>query len=106
MFITDRRGFLMRLGAGLFGAGAAWAWSGRSHWLEALAADAPARLSFGALDPLVDLVQETPPERLLPLLVAKLRDGVPTRTLVAAAALANARAFGGENYDGYHAFMA
>src|SRR5262249_47274903 len=46
------------------------------------------------------------PDRLLPLLVGKLHDGVATRTLVAAAALANARAFGGENYDGYHAFMA
>ncbi|MCI0650308.1 MAG: hypothetical protein L0Z55_00345 [Planctomycetes bacterium] len=64
------------------------------------------RITFGALEPLVLLLQETPAERLQPLVIERMRSGTELRTLIAAAALANARAFGGENYDGYHAFMA
>jgi hypothetical protein len=64
------------------------------------------RLTFGALEPLVALMQETPPDKLLPLLVAKLNAGADLKTLVTSAALANARAFGGQDYTGYHTFMA
>ncbi len=64
------------------------------------------RLTFGELEPLVSLMQETPPDKLLPLLVAKLRSGTQLKTLVSAAALTNARAFGGQDYTGYHTFMA
>jgi hypothetical protein len=42
----------------------------------------------------------------MPLLVDRLRTGTPLRQLVAAGALANARTFGGEDYIGFHAFMA
>ena len=63
-------------------------------------------LDFGELEPLVALMQETPPESLLPILVKKLRKGTDARTLMTAGALANARTFGGEDYNGYHAFMA
>src|SRR2546421_4082237 len=59
------------------------------------AAGAPEALSFGGLEPLVVLMQETPVERLLPILVEKLKAGTELRTLLAAAALANARTFGG-----------
>src|SRR5690242_7320448 len=54
-----------------------------------LAADAPPALSFGALDPLVALMQETPLDKLLPVLVGKLKAGTDLRELVAAAAFAN-----------------
>src|SRR5262245_34033056 len=64
------------------------------------------RLRFGRFDPLVDLMQETPADELLPLLVAKLKGGTTLSDLVAAGALANARAHGGTYYDGYHALMA
>ena len=64
------------------------------------------RLMFGDLEPLVSLMQETPPDKLLPLLVAKLQSGTQLKTLVSSAALANARAFGGNDYTGYHTFMA
>src|SRR5215217_3598312 len=50
-----------------------------------LAADAPPTLSFGALDPLVALMQETPLDKLLPVLVGKLKSGTELRELVAAA---------------------
>ena len=69
--------------------------------------DAPAaRLTFGGLEPLVGLMQETPVERLLPVLVEKLNGGATLKQLVAAAALANARSFGGEDYVGFHTLMA
>jgi hypothetical protein len=72
----------------------------------AWAADEPDRLHFGDLEPLVAFMQETPPGRLLPEVVAKLRSGTDLKTLVSAAALANARAFGGEDYVGFHTLMA
>jgi hypothetical protein len=64
------------------------------------------RLTFGDREPLVGLMQDTPADKLLPILVDKLKAGVRLDALVAAAALANARTFGGQDYTGYHAFMA
>src|SRR6185503_7627714 len=66
----------------------------------------PETLTFGDLEPLVQLMQETPAERLLPVLVERLRAGTDLRRLVAGAALANARTFGGEDYIGFHTMMA
>src|SRR3954453_15746346 len=63
---------------------------------EALSEGSPARLPFGAMEPLVALMQETPINRLLPVLVEKFNSGTELKQLVAAAALANARTFGGE----------
>lgn len=68
--------------------------------------DDDGRLRFGALEPLVDLMQETAPADLLPALVRELGRGTPLDRLVAAAACANARSFGGEDYVGYHTMMA
>ena len=64
------------------------------------------RLRFGVLDPLVDLMQATPADELTPQLVTMLRKHTSLADIVAAAALANARAYGGVNYNGYHALMA
>jgi len=70
-------------------------------------ADAGAeRLSFGPLEPLVALMQETRPDQLLPRVVEKLNGGTELGRVVAAAALANARTFGGEDYIGFHTLMA
>jgi hypothetical protein len=68
-------------------------------------ADAP-KLDFGPLESLVCLMQETPPAKLNAILVEKLRTGTDLKTLTAAAALANARTFGGEDYVGFHSMMA
>src|SRR5262245_6525660 len=68
--------------------------------------DAPDALSFGTLEPLVCLMQETPVHRLLPVLVEQLSQGVELKRLLSAAALANARTFGGEDYVGFHTMMA
>jgi hypothetical protein len=64
------------------------------------------RVTFGQLEPLVSLMQETTPDKLLPVLVSKLSSGVSLKTLVSAGALANVRAFAGQDYTGYHTFMA
>ena len=63
-------------------------------------------LEFGQLEPLVQFMQETAPEELVPELALKLRSGIELRRLVTAAALANARTFGGEDYVGFHTMMA
>ncbi len=64
------------------------------------------RLSFGGLEPLVGLMQDTPVRNLVPVLLEKLRAGTELKELVAAATLANARTFGGEDYVGFHTMMA
>src|SRR3954470_19683808 len=64
------------------------------------------RLAFGGLEPLVGLMQETSARDLVPVLVEKLSAGTELKELVAAAALANARTFGGEDYVGFHTLMA
>jgi len=51
-------------------------------------------------------MQETPVNRLLPTLVRQLESGTDLHQLTAAAALANARTFGGEDYVGFHTMMA
>lgn len=73
---------------------------------EALAEESTGHLTFGAMSPLVDLMEATPADRLMEMVVKRLRSGADLREFVAAAALANARAFGGQDYDGYHALMA
>src|SRR5688572_9136574 len=104
--LRSRRQFLSEVGRGMVTAtiGAELA---RELALTPLLAEAPeARLQFGALEPLVRLMQETPASRLLPILVGKLRSGTDLKDLVAAGAFANARSFGGEDYVGFHTMMA
>jgi hypothetical protein len=55
---------------------------------------------------LSQIIQQTPTKDLLAALVRQLNDGTPLRELIAAGALANARAFGGQDYNGFHSFMA
>jgi hypothetical protein len=63
-------------------------------------------IAFGDLEGLVELLQETPANKINAVVVQKLRGGVDLKTLTAAAALANARTFGGEDYVGFHTLMA
>jgi hypothetical protein len=55
---------------------------------------------------LSQLIQQTPTQDLLPALGKQLKNGTSLKELIAAGALANARAFGGQDYNGYHSFMA
>ncbi len=101
-----RRDFLTDVGKGMVVASVGSALAADLGLGAAFAADGPEALAFGNLEPLVCLMQETPAARLLPLLAQRLRDGTELRQLVAAAALANARTFGGEDYIGFHTMMA
>ncbi len=102
----NRRAFLKDVGRGMLIASVGPALAADLFPGTLRADDAPDRLTFGKLDPLVALMQENGPDKLLPLLVARLRDGADLTQLTAAAALANARAFGGEDYTAFHTMMA
>src|SRR5262245_63775691 len=102
----NRREFLADVGRGMLVAGLGAAAGSQLELGPAWADNGPARLDFGALEPLAAQLQETPVAKLLPVLMEKMQGGTELRTLVAAAALANARTFGGHDYDGYHTFMA
>lgn len=102
----SRREFLADVGRGMLVAGVGYHTALDMGLSSACAADVPESLNFGTLEPLVGLMQDTPVNKLLPTLVEKLRSGTELRTLVAAAALANARTFGGEDYIGFHTMMA
>ncbi|HEX6882405.1 MAG TPA: hypothetical protein VF530_03430 [Planctomycetota bacterium] len=106
MITTNRRQFLGGVGGTLGATAVGLAAAQRLGFAEARAWIEPGRLRFGALDPLVDLLQATPADELLPRLVERLRAGTTLDELVAAGALANARALGGTDYNGYHALMA
>jgi hypothetical protein len=101
-----RREFLADVGRGMLVATVGSGLASELGLARAFAANAPDALHFGALEPLVCLMQETPADKLLPALVERLKSGTDLRRLVAAAALANARTFGGEDYVGFHTLMA
>ena len=101
-----RRAFLEDVGRGMLIAGLGPALACDLGLAPARADEEPGVLSFGKLESLVARLQETPLDKLLPLLVEQLRNGTELRELAAAAALANARTFGGEHYQGFHTFMA
>lgn len=102
----SRRGFLADVGKGMIAAGLGTGLATELGLCPAVAGDEPKDLSFGTLEPLVARLQETPKDKLLPIVVEKLGSGTDLKRLTAAAALANARTFGGEDYFGFHTFMA
>jgi hypothetical protein len=102
---TTRREFLANVSRGAIAAGVGFAAAQDLGLAPAWAQDSD-KLAFGALEPLVGLMQETPANKLLPALMEQLKAGADLRKLVAAAALANARTFGGEDYIGFHTMMA
>jgi hypothetical protein len=103
---STRRQFLSEVGGGVLVAAVGATMATELGLSKSLAAEPANALTFGAMESLVALMQETPVSRLLPVLTEKLNSGTELRTLVAAAALANARTFGGEDYVGFHTLMA
>lgn len=103
---TSRRGFLAEVGKGMMVATLGYQAAREIGVASVIGDEVSEKLSFGSLEPLVCLMQESNPQQLLPVLVEQLRSGVELRRLVAAAALANARTFGGEDYVGFHTMMA
>ena len=106
MFQRNRREFLADVGRGVVASSIGASLASDLGFSTAFADEGPERLTFGSLEPLVGLMQETPPARLIPAVVDRLRQGTSLRDVVAAAAYANARTFGGEDYIGFHTMMA
>jgi hypothetical protein len=103
----DRREFLADVGRGMLVASLGPVLADELGLaVNAMAGEGSDRLTFGAIEPLVSFMEETPIDRFLPAVVDRIKAGDDLRRLVAAAALANARAFGGQDYEGYHAIMA
>lgn len=103
----SRRQFLSDVGAGMVVASVGSALAADLGFSTAFAQTPAAdRLNFGPLEELVTLMQETPPDRIIAVAVERLRNGTMLRDLAGAVALANARAFGGEDYVGFHTMMA
>ena len=101
-----RREFLADIGSGMFVASIGSTLAIELGLTTARACEAEAPLNFGGLEPLVSLMQDTPSASIQRVLVDRIRQGVNLQELVIAGALANARSFGGQDYNGYHTFMA
>ncbi|HEV3238155.1 MAG TPA: hypothetical protein VGZ25_14290 [Gemmataceae bacterium] len=106
MINRTRRDFLADVGRGMLVASVGPALAMDLGLSPAFGGEGTERLSFGKMEPLVALMQDTPKNKLLPALIEKMKGGTDLGTLVSAGALANARTFGGEDYTGFHAFMA
>lgn len=107
MNLQSRRSFLSDVGDGMVVVGLGTALASEMGFSTALAAEQNDQLDFGSAESLVRLMQQTPVEKLQPQLVSKLKSGETTLDqLVAAASLANAESFGGQDYVGYHTEMA
>lgn len=104
---ANRRHFLSQVGKGMVVASVGLA-AAQDMGLasRALAFEGDEKLNYGKDESLVAFIQETPADKLLPLVHAKWKSGTSLKELVGAAALANARAFGGEDYVGFHTLMA
>ena len=106
MHPTNRRSFMADVGKGMLLASVGSSLASEWGFSNGLAAESTKGLTFGSLEPLVSLLQQTPANKLLPAVVQEIHKGTELKTLVAAAALANARTFGGQDYIGFHTFMA
>lgn len=104
---SSRREFLTDVSRGMLVVGFGATVAAELGLSPAFAGEEVESLQFGNYDRLVDLLQSTPAEKLQPVLIEKLTRGeTDLRSLVAAAALANAETFGGQDYVGYHTAMA
>src|SRR5262249_61943866 len=90
-----RREFLADVGKGMLIAGVGFELAKDMGFGTIWAAEASERLTFGKLEPLVALMQETPISKPQATLVDRWAGGADLKTLGAAPAPANARTFAG-----------
>ncbi|QDT98725.1 hypothetical protein [Gimesia aquarii] len=103
---NSRREFLADIGRGMLIGSVGSSLALDLGLSPAFADDDSKKLTFGNMEPLVAALQETPLNKLQTMLVKKLNSGTDLQTLISAAALANTRSFGGQDYTGFHTFMA
>ena len=78
----NRREFLADVGRGMLVASVGSATAVDLGLSPAWADDAGQRVTFGKLEPLVSVMQETAPDNLLPVLTEKLQGGASLKTLI------------------------
>lgn len=104
---TNRRLFLSDVGCGMLAAGLGTALANDLGFSVAFANEGSDAIPLGDYTSLVELMRSTPAEKLQPILAEKVLKGeVDLKTLIGAGALANAVAFGGCDYVGFHTAMA
>ena len=81
-----RREFLSKVGQGMLAATVGFEVANGLGLSSVLAEETSNALNFGSHEPLVRLMQDTPADKLLPMLAEKLRGGMEIRTLVTAQA--------------------
>jgi len=104
---TNRRAFLSDVGRGMLAAGLGTSLAADLGFSTAFAEQGSSAIPLGEYTGLVELMRNTPAERLQPLLAEKVLKGETSlKQLTAAGALANAVTFGGCDYVGFHTAMA
>jgi hypothetical protein len=107
MLPVHRRAFLSDVGRGMLAAGLGAGLAGELGFSTAFAEAGDGDIPLGPYAGLVELIRNTPAEKLQPMLAQKILDGeTDLKTVTAAGALANAVTFGGCDYVGFHTAMA
>lgn len=103
----SRREFIHNVGGGMVIAGIGSVLAAELGFTSRFAYADESTLEFGTLRPWADQMREMSAARLQEHMVAELASGnVTLKELTAAAALANAETFGGQDYVGFHTEMA
>lgn len=104
---TNRREFLTDVGRGMLATGLGASLATDLGFSTAFAAEGSTAINLGEYTALVELMRNTPAEKLQPLLAEKVIKGqTDLKQLIAAGSLANAVTFGGCDYVGFHTAMA
>src|SRR5262245_16691647 len=104
---TNRREFLSDVGRGMLAAGLGASLAAELGFSTAFAAQGSDSIPLGEYQSLVELMRNTPAEKLQPMLAGMILKGeTDLKKLIAAGALANAVTFGGCDYVGFHTAMA
>lgn len=104
---STRRAFLSDVGRGMLAAGLGSSLAHDLGFSTAFASEGSQSIPLGEYASLVELMRNTPAEKLQPLLASQIKNGeVELKKLIAAGALANAVTFGGCDYVGFHTAMA
>jgi hypothetical protein len=104
---SHRREFISDVGRGMLAAGLGTTLASDLGFSTAFAKEGAESIPLGDYEALVELMRNTPPEKLQPLLASMILKGETNlKQLVAAGALANAVTFGGCDYVGFHTAMA
>lgn len=107
MTTANRRAFLSDVGRGMLAVGLGTSLATELGFSTAFADEGGESIPLGPYATLVDLMRNTPAQKLQPILAERLLRGeTDLKSLTAAGALANAISFGGCDYVGFHTAMA